>query len=79
MTKTFTENDLVRFLYNDLTLREREEIENSLINSVSLQEKLRMLEEAKELVGGLLVKAPKRAVENILRISKSTEISDFQE
>jgi len=76
MTKTFTENDLIRFLYGDLTLKEKEELQYALLTDQNLQIRLKRLEETKEELTRVSIKAPRRAVENILSYSKGLQTSE---
>ncbi len=78
MTKTFTENDLVRFLYDDLTKREKNDLQYSLLTNGALRLRLQELEEIKDNLDQVIVKAPKRAVDSIMAFSKSFEVEDFQ-
>ncbi len=73
MTKTFTENDLVRFLYEDLSKKEKAELEQALLTDDSLTMKLRMLEETSGYLSKVSFKAPERTVDRILAYSKSLE------
>ncbi|MEM9329511.1 MAG: hypothetical protein AAGA85_27875 [Bacteroidota bacterium] len=78
MTKTFTENDLVRFLYNDLTPREKNDLQYQLLKNGALRRRLLELEEITEGLNKVAFKAPRRAVEKIMAYSKGFEVGDFQ-
>ncbi|MEM9338584.1 MAG: hypothetical protein AAGA66_07625 [Bacteroidota bacterium] len=70
MTKTFTENDLVRFLYNEVSTDERLDIEESLVTNQKLQGSLNELMEATELLDTFSIKAPDDVVGRILYAEK---------
>ena len=71
MTKTFTENDLLRFLYDEVNEDERLEINRSLSTDIELRTKLDELEEAKSSLDSFELKAPKDVVSRILYASKN--------
>ncbi len=73
MTKTFTENDLVRFLYEEVNEDERLDIKESLSADMELRSSLEELEEAKELIENFSIKAPKEVVSRILYASKNLQ------
>lgn len=73
MTKTFTKNDLVRFLYEELNEDERLEMKESLCADMELRTKLDELEEAKSALETLTIKAPSDVVSRILYASKNLE------
>ncbi|MEO9868996.1 anti-sigma factor [Ekhidna sp.] len=75
MTKTFTKNDLVRFLYEELNEDERLEMKESLCADMELRTKLDELEEAKSALESLTLKAPKEVVSRILYASKNLSVS----
>jgi len=78
MTKTFTENDLVRLIYNDLTQREKNDLQYQLLKNGALLRRLTELESVKDDLDEVLVKAPRRAVDNIMAFSREFEVGDFQ-
>ena len=73
MTKTFTENDLVRFLYDDVNEDERLEMTESLSADMELRTKLDELGEAKSALEVLTIKAPNAVVSRILYASKNLQ------
>ena len=75
MTKTFTENGLIRFLYGDLTIKEKTELQRALLKDQNLQVRLKLLEETKEELSKISIKAPRAAVDNILNFSRGLETS----
>ena len=73
MTKTFTEDDLVRFLYNEVNEDERLELIQSLSADIDLRSSLDEMEEAKSLLESFEVKAPEEVVSRILYASKNLQ------
>ena len=70
MIKTFTEDDLVRFIYGETTEAESEAIENAMMCDSVMQDSYRkLLETVSMLDTGMKAPRPK-VVENILNISK---------
>ena len=77
MTKTFTENDLLRFIYGELTPQEKKEIDLSLLTDGSLRAQLREMEEMLEQLDKVQVKPPQKVVNNILDFSRSLESKEL--
>ena len=73
MTKTFTEDDLVRFLYNELNEDERVAMKALLRTDIELQSRLDEMQEAKSMLDGFEMKAPKDVVSRILYASKNLQ------
>jgi len=73
MTKTFTENDLVRLVYNEIDEDERLDLRESLQSDVNLRSSLEQIKEAKSLLEGFILKAPKEVVLRILYVSKNLQ------
>lgn len=73
MIKTFTENDLVRFLYDEVNDNEREEIRESLLTDIQLQNKITELRRVMESLDAFVMKAPREAVSRILYASKNLQ------
>ncbi|MFY0651572.1 MAG: hypothetical protein JXQ96_06040 [Cyclobacteriaceae bacterium] len=69
MTKLFTENDLIRYIYGETSESENSEIENALICDSDLNEQLNGLKSVYEGLNQLFVKPPERATENIFKYS----------
>lgn len=71
MIKTFTENDLVRFLYQETSDQERQEICNALLCDADLRVKLQEMQQVKlELDAAALEPSP-AAILNILSYAKA--------
>lgn len=74
MTKTFTENDLIRFLYNELNDRESDEIERAILTDQVLQDQINKLRKLQEDMDDIKVAPSKRTIRKILDFSKGYEI-----
>lgn len=71
MTKTFTEDDLVRFIYGETTPAESKAIENAIMCDSVMQDSYRKLKETVSLLENGM-RSPRREVVNkILNISKN--------
>ncbi|MCR9249224.1 MAG: hypothetical protein NXI20_02330 [bacterium] len=76
MTKIFTENDLVRFIYEETSEAENNEIRDALMCNPGLQEMYNELKDMKSMLDENLMKPGKQAVNNILNYSKKfTDLS----
>lgn len=73
MTKTFTENDLVRFVYDEVSEDERLDLNESLQADMDLRSSLEHINEAKSLLEDFTLKAPKDVVSRILYASKNLQ------
>ncbi len=74
MIKTFTQNDLIRYIYQETTQEENTEIENALIFDEALSDELIELQET---VGAISIveKSPsKLSIDKILSYSKSYDM-----
>lgn len=74
MTKTFTENDLVRFLYGELNTAETSALTHALITSPTLQEELNNLRDVMDELKKVKYKPSKKSVDQILEFSKGYEV-----
>ncbi|RLD25200.1 MAG: hypothetical protein DRI71_00255 [Bacteroidetes bacterium] len=54
MTKTFTQNDLIRYIYNETSHEESSEIQQALLCDGSLQEEYKSLSGVKSMLDELL-------------------------
>ena len=73
MTKTFTKNDLVRFLFDEMNEDERFEMKEALSSDIHLRTSLEEMKEAMSLLDGFTMKAPKDLVSRILYASKNLQ------
>lgn len=79
MTKTFTKNDLVRFVYKELSEEEQNQIKNSAIQDPELEDSLKELEETKENLNKVMASPSQRSVDNILAFSRDFEATRVSE
>lgn len=74
MTKTFTQNDLIRFIYHETTEEETQEISRVLSLDQALQLHYRELLLAKNEMDKAQLEPSPTAVENILRYAHGLEV-----
>lgn len=74
MTKTSTQNDLIRFLYDETSKEESEQLQNALICEGDLLDEFNQLASTKAMLSGLLYEPSKESVNTILDYSKSTKL-----
>ena len=72
MTKTFTENDLIRFLYDELTKNEKQALEQALLTDNDLQNQLENLRAVVGDLNKVQYSPSKRSVNKILEFSKNS-------
>lgn len=71
MTKTFTENDLLRLIYDDVSEEEKLDISDSLLSDLTLLEKHEEMKDVVSALDSFALKAPNDAVSRILYYSKN--------
>jgi hypothetical protein len=74
MTKTFTRNDLIRYIYHETTEVEKKEIEQELLFNNKLFEKYKDLVEVSMELDTLELSPSEKAVNKILSFSKSLNL-----
>ena len=74
MTKTSTQNDLIRFLYDETSKEESEQLQNALICEGELLDEFNQLASTKSMLSGLLYDPSKESLNTILDYSKSTKL-----
>ena len=74
MTKTFTQNDLIRFIYHETTEREAQEISRVLSFDPELQLQYRELLLTKNNLDKAQLEPSHAAVENILLYARGLEV-----
>ena len=70
MIKTFTKNDLLRFLYDELPNQDRDDVMSMQITDESVEHETHEMESVVKLLDGFRMKAPQDVVDNILEYSK---------
>ena len=79
MTKTFTNNDVVRYLYDEIPTKEKSEFENAMIFDDELLNLFNEMSAAKRHLSDI-VKAPSnRVIKNIMDYSKSLNLHGCNE
>ena len=71
MTKTFTQDDIIRFIYDETDQQEKREIESALLCDGDLLDTYRKYLEIKKQLDLDLSVPPQRVIDNILNYSKS--------
>jgi len=74
MTKTFTPDDLIRYVYNETTELENSEIEQAILVNVDLAESLKELHALKDDLESVQFKPSKQSVDNILKYAKTISL-----
>lgn len=70
MIKTFTEEDLLRYLNEELPNQEHEAKEYADLAEDEMEHVTEELEDPKSILGDFMLKAPQSAVDNILAYSR---------
>ena len=70
MIKTFTKNDLLRFLYDELPNQDRDEVMSMQITDESVEHETHEMESVVKLLDGFSMKAPQEVVNRILDYSR---------
>lgn len=78
MTKTFTQDDVVRYLYNEIPQNEKSQFEETLICDSSLLDLFHELSAVKRQLDGFIKSPSDRVIENILDYSKSFNLHSLR-
>ena len=78
MTKTSTQNDLIRFIYDETSKAEAKQLQHELICESELLEEFNQLASTKLILNDLLYEPSKESLNNILDYSKSTKLRSAQ-
>lgn len=70
MIKTFTQNDVIRFIYDEVTEEERVDILNALITDNELADFYYSIVQVKEDMSSIARQPSDAVIENILRFSR---------
>ena len=71
MTKTFTQNDVIRYYYNEVSAQEKHSIENAMLWDNDLVDYYQELVQLEYSLNKIKREPSERAIENILNYSKS--------
>ena len=74
MTKTFTQDDVIRYLYQETSDEENSEIEKAMLCDSKLQEMYKELASLKKGLSRAIKQPPKRVINSILNYSKSLNL-----
>lgn len=74
MTRLFTSNDLVRFIYGETSKKENEKIKALLRKDSKFQKLYFQLLKSKEEIDGLIKFPSEKTIQNILDLSKSQDV-----
>ena len=73
MTQTFTQNDLIRYLYHETSATETTEINKALICDSELQEQFKELMATKNLLDTARLKPAPATIQNILSYARGLQ------
>lgn len=76
MTKTFTEHDLIRYLYREITEKEEKAIKDALLCDSELLALYNELSAIKQKLDGALLEPSSQAVLNILSHARGVKTKD---
>ena len=79
MTKTFTKNDLVRFVYRELSEEEQNQIRNWVIQDPELEDSIKELEATRDSLNKVLVSPSQRSINHILNFSRDYQATGVSE
>ena len=74
MTKTFTRNDLIRYIYQETTEREKQEIEQELLLDNKLFEEYKNLAEVSMELDRVELRPSEKTINKILNFSKTINL-----
>jgi hypothetical protein len=74
MTKTFTRNDLIRYIYQETTEREKKEIEQELLLDNKLFEEYKNLAEVSMELDRVELSPSEKTINKILNFSKTINL-----
>ncbi|MBF90653.1 MAG: hypothetical protein CMP75_02670 [Flavobacteriales bacterium] len=74
MHKTFTKEDLIRYLYGDMNLEERQELLSAIFEDNTLQAEFLALKEAKKCLNKGRLSPSNFAVNNIMSFAKALTV-----
>jgi hypothetical protein len=74
MKQTFTQDQLIRFLYKETSASETFAIKQALNDSKELMEEFRLLQYAQQQLPKIQFRPKRSSVQNILRYSKSAAV-----
>lgn len=79
MTKTFTPNDVLRFLYKETSEDEDREIQQAIMIDSNLMDSYQELMEVKNSLDHIEIQAPSQLINKILNYSKSFNLHSISD
>ncbi len=79
MTKTFTKNDVVRFVYKELSEEEQNQIKNSAVQDPELEDSIKELEATRDNLNKVMASPSQKSIDNILAFSRDYEATGVSE
>jgi len=79
MTKIFTPNDVLRFIYKETSEEESEAIHNAMLMDNNLLDDYYELLRVKESIDVVEISPPTELINNILAYSKNTKLTPISE
>jgi hypothetical protein len=76
MIKTFTQNDLIRFIYKETTASENLEIEQAMLFDPEMSEAYKILKQTILDLDDINMEPSDKSIECVLRYSKSINLQD---
>ena len=74
MKQKFTPNDLIRFLYNEVSATERLSMDEALCDNLRLREEFEGLQEAYQQLPKVTFRPSSRTIQDILKYSEKTTL-----
>ncbi len=74
MTKTFTQDDVIRYIYNETTAEETEAIAQALITDEMLMDEYKQLSASIDSLNSAMLEPSEKVITNILNYSKSVDL-----
>jgi hypothetical protein len=70
MIKTFTEDDLLRFVYDEMSAEERDDLNQAILTDGQLERAVRELVRLKSQLDMVQLKAPAHIAQHVMRASR---------
>lgn len=74
MTKTFTQDDVIRYIYNETTAEENLAIAQALITDEMLMDEYKQLSASIDSLNSTMLEPSEKTITNILNYSKSVDL-----
>jgi hypothetical protein len=79
MTKTFTHDDLIRYVYNETTNEENHEIQEAIACDAVLMEQHSELQQLKAQMDGSMIAPSEKTINTILEYSKAFNLHPIKD